>query len=94
MADKEDNKEDPAARGNEAEDENPEKSERNGGVNDEGADLPAFAAAVAAEAQATTSLNDKSAGKFSNLSIYSSLYIYIYITMKYPDGSQFPVRNF
>ena len=60
-------------------DESTGKAEGNGGVNDEGADLPTFAAAVAAEAQATTSLNDKSAGKFSNLSIYSSLYIYIYI---------------
>ena len=59
-------------------DESTGKAEGNGGVNSEGADLPTFAAAVAAEAQATTSLNDKSAGKFSNLSIYSSLYIYIY----------------
>ena len=79
MADKEDNKEDPVSRGNEAEDENPEKPEGNSGVNDGGADLPAFAAAVAAEDQETTSPDDKPAGKFFNLFIYSTLYIYIYI---------------
>ena len=96
MADKEDNKEDPVSRGNEAEDENPEKPEGNSGVNDGGADLPAFAAAVAAEAQATTSPDDTPAGKLSNLRTYSSLDIYIYIrlAMKNPDGLKFPVENF
>ena len=63
-------------------DESTGNSEGNGGVDDEGTDIPPFAAAVAAEAH----------GKLSNLSIYSSLYIYI--TMKHPDGLQFPVRNF
>ena len=47
-------------------DESTGNSEGNGGVNDEGADI---SSSIAAEAH----------GKFSNLSIYSSLYIYIYI---------------